>query len=137
MKSLEVTQRTAAKLLTFSKIGVNSGLIFKNLKWMSLKESIDYFSSVYIFKAINGRTSENSKDFFVRNESQQRTRSRVREELKIPSFKRQYMQNSIFYKSVKYYNSLPLELRTASDLKTFYKNLKTHFNIVCYFVVQF
>jgi hypothetical protein len=40
------------------------------------------------------------------------------EELKIPSFKRQYIQNSIFYKSVKYFNSLPLELRTASDLKT-------------------
>jgi hypothetical protein len=52
------------------------------------------------------------------------------EKLKIPSFKRQYMQNSIFYKSVKYYNSLPLELRTASDLKTFYKNVKTHFNII-------
>jgi hypothetical protein len=45
---------------------------------MSLKESIDYFSSVYIFKAL--------KDFFLRNESQQRTRSRVREELKIGSF---------------------------------------------------
>ncbi len=129
MKSLEVTQRTTAKLLTFSKIRVDSDLIFKNLKWMSLKESIDYFSSVCIFKALNGRTV-NSKDFFFRIESQQRTRSRVREELKIPSFKRQYMQNSIFYESVKYYNSLPLELRTALDLKTFYKNLKTHFNII-------
>jgi hypothetical protein len=100
---------------------------------MSLKEGIDYFSSVYIFKALNGRTSENSKDFFVRNESQRRTRFRVREELKIASFKRQYNQNSIFYKSVKYYNSLPLELRTASDLKTFYKSLKTQFNIILLF----
>jgi hypothetical protein len=97
---------------------------------MSLKESIDYFSSVYIFKALNGWTSQNSKDLFVRNDSQQRTRSRVREELKIPYFKGQYMQNSVFYKSVKYYNSLPLELRTTSDIKTFYKNLKTYFNII-------
>jgi hypothetical protein len=44
LKSLEVTQRTAAKLLIFSKIGVDCDLIFKNLKWISLKESIDYFS---------------------------------------------------------------------------------------------
>jgi hypothetical protein len=95
LKSLEVTQRTAAKLITFSKIGVDSNLIFKNLKCMPLKESIDYFSSVYIFKGLNGWTSQNSKDFFVRNESQQKTRSRVREELKFASFKRRYMQNKV------------------------------------------
>jgi hypothetical protein len=129
LKSLEVSQKTAAKIITFSRIGTNSGDIFKKLKWLSIKESVNYFSSVYIFKSLKRLNSINSSEFFILNNSQQRTRSTAKDQLKIPLFKRQYMQNSIFFKGVKFFNNLPLDIRSSTNIKVFIKNLKLHFSI--------
>ena len=107
----------------------SSSPLFFRLNWLSLTNQVKYQSLIYIYKSINGFGSNYMRDIFEVN-TNRTTGRRGRNRLFInpPQVKKNYLLNSIFCEGVKYWNSLPLDIRSKGTFAEFITELK-NFNL--------
>ena len=124
IEDIEKQQRRAARMI--AKSNQNIIEIYRQLNWKSFTQRRNYFTSIFIYKCLNGLSPEMCLNMFSFNRRGKNTRSESRSDLVLPLIKTRTIENSIFYNGVKVYNSLPTVLRNNSCFKTFISLLKRH-----------
>ena len=113
-------QKRAARLILDKSLDTPSADLFKQLRWMTIYERIDYKKSVFMFKSINGGSPQYlSSKFNNTNPAQRQLRSHANQLLYLPQPRLEIFRRGISYAGPKLCNALPLEIRTASSLSSF------------------
>ncbi len=115
---IEVLIRRAARIITFSGFTASHVPLFQQLNWKSFQERLRISSLKYIFKSLHGMAADTSSGLFI---YMNHTRSRRFDNsmLELPNIKSNFLQNTIFYKGVKLWNDLPLNIRQLTKFNQF------------------
>ena len=81
-----------------------------------------------VYKALNNLAPDYVKDLFknVSDTHNRNTRSVDKALLHIPRFKTNSNENSFSVSAARLWNTIPLEVRTSSNLETFKRSVKNH-----------
>ena len=98
------------------------------LKWLSFPRRVQYHTCVMVYKALKNMSPEYITDLFTKvSETHNRsTRSVDNDLLHIPSFKTSLFENSFSVSAARLWNTVPLDIRTASSLEAFKHSIKNH-----------
>ncbi len=124
IKKLITIQNRVTKLIISERIDSNSRL--KKLKLMSIKNITQFYSNLYILRSINNMTCLICTRFFKFCDTGRSTRIISNKSLEIPKCKLNYTQNSLFFKGVKLWNTLDINLKLCKDFRNF-KKVSTNF----------
>ena len=128
ISKLQRAQNYAARIVTgnFDYVNFRSADLLYELDWASIKERCDYFTSVMMFKAINGLTPPYLTDSIVRaNEAHDRnTRLASSYDVHVPSHNSEILKRSFVYNGSVLWNSLRHELKLADNVNTFKRMYK-------------
>lgn len=100
--------------------------ILQTLDLMNVKQIIFFRTLIFIYKIINNQVPEYLSCNIHYNHENQSRELRSSNNLKLANATKSCSQNSIFYKGIKLYNSLPMTIKQAETLNLFQKLLKTH-----------
>ena len=96
--------------------------LVKKLKWMNVKERIDYFLCLTMFKCLNGKAP-----FYMQNEISyvndisERTTTKRAYDIHLPSFTSNIKEKSVYVRGAKVWNKLPCEIKCIHNIDTFKK----------------
>ena len=121
-------QKRAARIILQADILTPSLRMFNELKWLSFPRRVQYHSCVMVYKALNNLAPDYVKDLFknVSDTHNRNTRSVDKALLHIPRFKTNSFENSFSVSAARIWNTIPLEVRTSSNLETFKRSVKNH-----------
>ncbi len=121
-------QKRCAKVITFSHNRTSSELLFNRLKWAPITDRFKTHAVNFIYKSIHGLNAKHCKTFF---NFVTRYSSRTSDSLKLiePKIKNNFLKNTIFYKGIKIWNDLPLEVRSTQNYDNFCAEVKDYFKI--------
>lgn len=130
MRSLQLIQNAAARLVTRSKKREHITPVLRNLHWLPIPDRITFKVAITVFKYFNNPHTAPSYLHLpsVNTLSGRRSlRSASRNDLLVPrSLSATYGQKSFFVVGPKIWNSLPLVLRLTPTLASFKSQLKTY-----------
>ena len=121
-------QKRAARIILLADILTPSLRMFNELQWLSFPRRVQYHSCVMVYKALNNLAPDYVKDLFknVSDKHNRNTRSVDKALLHIPRFKTNSFENSFSVSAARLWNTIPLEVRTSSNLETFKRSVKNH-----------
>ena len=121
-------QKRAAGIILKVDILTPSQSMLNQLKWLSFPRRVQYHTCVMVYKALNHMSPEYITDLFTKvSETQNRSlRSVDNDLLHIPSFKTSLFENSFSVSAARLWNTVPLDIRTASSLEAFKHSIKNH-----------
>lgn len=93
------------------------------LSWMSIKQRIWYQSLIFIFKLKNGMLPNDMTKHISYTSDRHHYQLRNINDFNIDRTKKKSTENSIFYKGVLQYNSLPDELKSENRINIFKRKL--------------
>ena len=129
LKGVIKIQKRFARLITGSDSRAHSLPLFKELKWFSLLDAIKYHSMICIYKSLNGLSSDHSKSLFMANTNRSSARlGRHHQFINAPKATKNFLRNTLFYKGVDFWNSLPPDIRSEGDFNLFKSKLKIFIN---------
>ena len=100
------------------------------LQWLSVKQRIVFMTMVFIFKVVNGLLPRYLCDRIVRGSDIHRYNTRNAVEIRTPNFISAASQNSLFYKGVKVFNSMPAHIKRTTMLPEFKRHCISHVKAV-------
>ena len=114
-------QKRAARIILDRPVDSPSADLFKQLKWMTFPERVDYKKAICIFKSLQ---SDNIKcPSYILNKFQfvndTRLRSSHQKLLKVPKPNMEFYRNSLNYSGPKLWNDIPLDIRSCRSEKQF------------------
>ncbi len=124
---LQRLQNWAARLITRTSKYAHITPSLRELHWLPVSDRITYKMVVYVYKALNGLAPD-----YISSQLQLRERDpRLRQlfdnlQLATPIPPKAVARSGFAYAAPPLWNALPPELRAASSLTQFRKNLKTH-----------
>ena len=128
ISKLQRAQNYAARNVTgnFDYVNSRSADSLYELNWASVKERCDYFTSIMMYKAINGLTPPHLTDSIVRaNEAHDRnTRLPNSYDVHVPSHNSEILKRSFVYNSGVLLNSLRHEVKLADNVNAFKRMYK-------------
>ena len=116
---LKTLQRRASRLVLKENYNYCWREAFSRLNWSSIDSRIKSHSVIYIYKAINGFASTHSQNFFNYISNRRSARNNDNKMIELITPLNNFYINSIFYKGIKYYNSLRYEIRNTTNLYSF------------------
>ena len=125
IQPLILLQRKAAKLITGYENGWKTAFI--ELDWIPVNLRVNYHSIIFIFKCLNSLSSNYASKLFEFSTSQFSSRISDDKILKLQKPNNNFYQNSIFYKGIKVWNELSIEIRSLNRLTTFINRSYDHF----------
>ena len=100
--------------------------MLNELKLMSIVQLINFRTLTFIHKIVNGQAPAYlTKRIKLNSETQIRT-LRNANEINVPNLTKTCSQNSLFYKGVKLYNSLPAVIKSQESESKFTNLLKEY-----------
>ena len=126
-KIASLQKRIARVILNKPNRSSSSGL-FKDLSWLSFFDRCKYNSAVLTFKVLNDMTPSYIKDMVSFSENNvYNLRSITNKDLVLRSSHRtNYMKSSFVFYSRNVWNSIPLEIRNATNIKSFKEKIKQY-----------
>ena len=125
-KKLQNTQNFAARSILGRRKSTSATNALKTLQFLPLKDKRKVHEAVYAHKAINSKLPQEITDNYKNQLSKQNLRSSAKQTLNIPKHKTQHYQKSPMYRTIKTWNSTPVELRLEATTATFKKKFQTH-----------
>ena len=120
---MQKLQNRAASLLANSHYDADARPLLDTLGLKTIQDLIDTEVNTVVFKDHNGLAPEYLSDLFIRNsESHLRALQNTSTYLEVPMKKTNNGQKSFFYRGVKSWNALPLEVKQTSSLKVVRSN---------------
>ena len=119
IEPINLKVKAAVRLISFKNKYEHSGQLFLNKGILPFYELIKYKKGNFLWKISNGLIKSPLADIFTIN-----TYNRNR--FNLPNPMSTVEKSKIIYSSVKYWNSLPLHIRTASTLNNFNLKHKKH-----------
>ena len=130
ISKLQRAQNYAARIVigNFDYVYFRSVELLHELNWASVKEKCDYFTTIMMYKAINGLTPAYLTDSVVMaSEARDRnTRLTNSYDVHVPSHNSEILKRSFVYNGSVLWNSLHHEVKLADNVNTFkrmYKNM--------------
>ena len=116
LKKLDILQKRAARVITFSNINENTEEFFRTLNWLPTRKSFELHTLCYIFKALNKLGSNVSSNYFqIVTEFSQRTAL----SLNFQIFKKKLSGEYNFHKGINIYNDLSFDIRNWDKFHIF------------------
>ena len=103
----------------------NDELMQENVKFYKLDNIIMYCSLIYFYKTIHNMNGFNS-NYFEKIEYSHNSRSQKNKNYRLPNFKKRFGQRTFFYRIVKIYNEIPLQIKEAETIASFKKMLRKY-----------
>ena len=123
---LERLQRRAARFISLTT-PEDYKIAYRDLNWMSFRDSVSYFSGIYIYKCLNCFISNQTKDYFRLISTNHQTRGQTNESILLPNYRLTACLNSVFYCGVKTWNRIDSRIRAIDEYKVFVRKLKDFF----------
>lgn len=124
---LQLVQNAAARLLTSSSRYTHITPILSSLHWLPVRFRIDFKILMFVFRALHGLAPLYLSDILILHRPSRALRSSSQMVLDVPRSRyKQWGDRSFAVAAPKLWNSLPLSLRSVSDLPLFKSRLKTH-----------
>ena len=128
ISKLQRAQSYAARMVTgnFYYVNFRSADLLYELNCASVKERCDYFTSVMLFKAINGLTPPYLTDLIVRaHEAHDRNTGLANSyDVHVPSHSSEILKRSFVYNGSVLWNSLRHEVKLADNVNAFKRMYK-------------
>ena len=119
-------QNSAARMVTRTKNHEHITPILKKLHWLPIKKRILYKILLLTFKSLNGLAPDYLRDLLVDYKPSRTLRSSSKHLLFVPKVRTKYYGGRAFSTCApKYWNSLPTNIKQASSVEMFKKQLKT------------
>jgi hypothetical protein len=105
--------------------------LVKDLKWMSVKQRIDYFLCLTMFKCLHDKAP-----VYMQNEvslvSSMNNKYREKREFDIylPSFMSNTKEKSVYIRGAKVWNKLPFEIKSIQNIDTFKREYKKFHELI-------
>ena len=121
-------QKRAARLILKCSFYTPSKEMFHKLKWLPFNDRVTYFKCVFMYKCINGLSSQFYRDVFefACNSHYFNTRYAANDNLITPKVHTEIFKHSLYYSSILLWNSLPVEIKQVQSLSIFKRKLKLH-----------
>ena len=129
---MQQIQNQAAKLIMNKHQLDSPTTIMRHLHWLPIRFRCEYKMILHVYRCMKGQTPECLQKK-LRNPAQMTCSATDCNFLQIPYKRRKILAEHGFSSAgPRLWNSLPLELQTASSVPNFKKLLKTHLFKVCY-----
>ena len=112
-------QKRAARIILDQPYDAPSAALFKQLKWMTIFERIEYKTQITTYTALNNGPEYMSSKFHFTEYSDRQLRSCSNKHLQVPKPNLEIYRKSISYSGANLWNTLPLDIRTAPTLHKF------------------
>ena len=123
---LQRLQNKIMRLILRCNRYTSSSLMLDALQWLSVKQRIVFLTMVFIFKVANGLLPRYLCDRIVRGSDIHRYNTRNAGEIRTPHFLTSASQNSLFFKGINVYNSMPRHIRRTATLSEFKRLCISH-----------
>ena len=121
-------QKRAARLILKCSFYTPSKEMFHKLKWLPFNDRVTYFKCVFMYRCINGLSSQFYRNVFkfASNSHSFNTRYAKNDNLITPNVRTEIYKHSLYYSSILLWNSLPVEIKQSQSLSIFKRELKLH-----------
>ena len=119
IKNVLTQQKKAVRILNWKKKTHESKPLFKASKILPLDANLQLNSGKLLWKVSNSTICPSLIPLFTKRDNNSNT-------FHVPHRRLDVSQNSLTYKGVKNWNSIPLEIRSSPTLDTFKHKYKTH-----------
>jgi hypothetical protein len=127
IKSFQLVQNTAARLLTGTKRREHITPVLKSLHWLPVEYRIKFKILLLTYKAVNGMAPSYLKDLLVPYQPSRALRSQNSKLLVVPRVSKSTVGGRAFsYQAPALWNQLSIEVREADTVSTFKARLKTY-----------
>ena len=127
LQRFQKIQNHAARIVTRSSKTSHITPILNSLHWLRIKERIDFKILCLTYQSVNHTSPLYLQDLVSPHCQTRSLRSNNQHLLQVPKYKlKSFGARSFSYNSAVLWNSLPLEVKTATSLDTFKSHLKTH-----------
>ena len=127
---LQRLQNKVMRLILKCSRFTSSTLMLDILQWLSVKQRIIFLTMVFIFKIVNGLLPRYLCDRIERGSDIHRYNTRNANEVRTPYFLFGASQNSLFYKGITFFNSMPRHIKSARTIAEFKKLCCSHVKIM-------
>ena len=128
MYRLEKLQKRAARIIldkNYHDYCIRSADLFAELKWMSLKERINYNIAIQVYKCINGLSSQGLENIFTHCNEIHSHSTRSANNLQL--YCRPTHHKSFSSRGVNVWNNIPASVRLAKSLSKFKENYISYY----------
>ena len=130
IKKLQRVQNTAARLITGTKRREHITPVLFNLHWLPVTERIKFKLLLLVFKALNDQAPPYIAELIKPYRPNRNLRSDNQGLVATTKTSSSYQFNAFSSAGPRLWNSLPLNIRTTTNLNSFKRQLKTHlFNL--------
>lgn len=130
MHRLQIQQNKAMRLILGCNRYTPIDAILRTLDWLSVKQGIERANLILIYKIERGQLPSYLSDFLEKRSTFFEYNIRSRENYNIQFVKSASLQKSLFCDGVRLYNALPGELKSATSVSTFSKNVSKYLKSV-------
>lgn len=123
---LQILQNRGMRIILKKNRFVSKSVLLKSLNWLNVNQRIKYNVLIFVFKIINRHLPNYlmEKLKYVGDLTQYNLRNKF--DFRLDFFRNSKTQNSLFYKGLKLYNELPIELKNEKNLFKFKKKLECY-----------
>ena len=126
LKSLQLVQNSAARILSRTKKREHITPILESLHWLPMRQRIEFKVLLLTFKSLNNQAPTYLKELIVPYTPNRPLRSRTARLLTVPRINKSRMGARAFcYQAPLLWNQLPMFIREADSLQNFKTLLKT------------
>ena len=104
----------------------SSSFMLDALQWLSVKQRISFLTMVFIYKIINRLLPRYLCNRIERGSDIHRYNTRNAYAVRTPTFLLRCSQNSLFYKGINVFNSMPRHIKSASTVAEFKRLSVSH-----------
>ena len=121
-------QKRAARLILKCNFYTPSKEMFHELNWLPFNDRVTYFKCIFMYRCINGLSSEFYRDMFTfaSNSHSFNTRYAAKDNLITPKAHTEIFKHSLSYSAILLWNNLPFEIKQSQSLSIFKRKLKVH-----------
>ena len=127
MNNLQVLLNKAAKLVLDKPLYSSATDAPNQLGWLNLKQCIHFHRCLYVYKCVTGITSPKLE--LSRNSDVHRYGARCKDHLRLPSLKRNWVNQRTCYHAFKDWNALDSDLKNFDTICQFRIFFKKSFNL--------
>ena len=127
---LQRLQNKIMRLILRCNRFTSSTLMLDALQWLSVKQRIVYLTMVFIFKVVNGMLPRYLCDRIERGSDIHRYNTRNANEIRTPHFLTCASQNSLYFKGIQIFNSMPRHIKRSETLTEFKRHCISHVKAV-------
>ena len=130
MLRLQRLQNRVMRLILKCNRYTSSSFMLDALQWLSVKQRVCFLTMVFLYKILNGMLPRYLCDRIERGSSLHRYNTRNAEDARTPHFLLSRSQNSLLYKGINFFNSMPRHIQRAATTAEFKRLCISHIKSV-------